>query len=285
MNKPSIVVIYHKDCVDGTAAAAVVLRKFPEAHLFPLRHSYTPEDFAPIRALVTPDTQVYTVDCILGVRELLMVGCPITGIDHHAHAAEEAREIARSHPHVTVIFDNERSGASLAWLTLFPDEELPMVVRHVEDGDLWLWRYGENTKHVGNYLSMFENNPQAMLQCIDGDFAEIVEKGMLISLYADKEIERLCALPPRTLRISGHQVPAYNIGLYQSECGNALATTHDCAVALYVIEGPRVKISFRSLSHHNPSSFDLAHSLGGGGHQNSSGATISLDTFLSLIVR
>lgn len=285
MNETSIVVIYHADCVDGTTAAAVVLHKYPEAQTFALRHSYTEDDFAPIRELVTPTTHVYTVDCVLGVQELVTVGCPITVIDHHAHAAEEVQGLARTHSNITVVFDNERSGASLTWLTLFPKEELPMVVCHVEDGDLWLWRYGENTKHVGNYLSMFLNDPQTMLKCIVGDFAEIVEKGTLISLYADKEIERLCTLPSLRLQISDYEVPAYNIGMYESACGNALSVKNDSAVALYTILGNKVKLSFRSLSHHDPTSFDLAYSLGGGGHQNASGATISLDTFLSLMVR
>ena len=47
-----VVVIYHKDCIDGTTAAAVVLRRFPEAKLFPLSHDPSVDDLEKVLAII-----------------------------------------------------------------------------------------------------------------------------------------------------------------------------------------------------------------------------------------
>ncbi len=273
--------IYHKGCIDGTMAAGVVLRAFPHARTFPLRHAYTEAEFAPIRSAVTAETHVYIVDCVLGLSELITLGCAITVIDHHAEACEHVTPLFAEHPHATLIADPSHSGASLAWRTLFPAEPVPVVIEHVEDGDLWLGKYAD-TGYVSHYLSIFRDDPASMLAVLEVPMEEILEKGGVLARYVDKEIEGFVQTPPCTLRIGTYEVPAYNITTHESLCGNLLAKRHESAVVLFAIRGGEVKCSVRSLKHHTPNALAVASVLGGGGHPCASGATISLGKFWEL---
>ena len=89
------VIIYHDNCVDGTVAAAVARKKFPDAHFFPLSHSYTSEDMEPIRA-VADGASIFMLDCALGVDELLADGHSIIVLDHHESIGEEMQKRAEA---------------------------------------------------------------------------------------------------------------------------------------------------------------------------------------------
>jgi uncharacterized protein len=154
------IAIYHKDCTDGTTAAAVVLRKFPEAKVFPLSHGFETHELEAILKEISLGDQIFTVDCVIGVPELLALGHKVTSIDHHIGIKEEMFELSRSNKDFTFIFDNDRSGASLTWITFFPDEKMPEVIKLVEDGDLWKGKYGKDTKDVANYLLKLANKPE-----------------------------------------------------------------------------------------------------------------------------
>lgn len=278
MVSQNVCVIYHKGCIDGTMAAGLVLRAFPQALTFPLRHAYTEAEFAPIRAAVTADTHVYIVDCVLGLSELLALGCAITVIDHHAEACEHVAPLIAEHPQATLVADPSHSGASLAWRTLFPAEPVPGIIEHVEDGDLWLGKYAD-TGYVSHYLSIFRDDPASMLAVLEVSMEVILEKGGAIARFVEKEIEGFVQAPPCTLRINGHEVPAYNITTHESLCGNLLAKRHERAVVLFAIRGGEVKCSVRSLPHHTPNALAIASALGGGGHPCASGATVPLGRF------
>ncbi len=278
-----IVAIYHQDCVDGTTAAAVVLKKFPTARLFPLKHGYTPADFAHILEAVGPSTLIFTVDCGSGAQELLATGHQVTTIDHHAGAKELFEQLAAEYSTYSYIFDNDKSGTSLAWSYFFPTELEPEIVSLVEDRDLWKWQFGERTAASHEYLSLLVNQPEKILVLFDLPLATIEQEGALMTKYKNFQVEAFCAAAtPIYLLINTASVPFYNTSFFQSEIGNNLSTLTDRAVCLFSLSGDEVKLSFRSLATHQPSALDLAKQLGGNGHQNAAGARISLDQFLRL---
>lgn len=279
-----IVAIYHKNCIDGTTAAAVVLRKFNDAELFPLAHDHTKEELDQILAVIDENTEVYTVDCVIGVPEILSRGFKVTAIDHHIGVKEQFSLLAKENPNLNFIFDNDRSGASLAWQYFFPYEAVPEMIRLVEDSDLWKGQYGNDTKYVNNYLWLWVNNPAKILQILDSDLDEIKQKGEVISTYAEKEINDLVELPPISLKIGEYVLKAYNITNHVSACGNILAERNEEAAVMFTIKGSEVKFSFRSKAGQEPSSLDLARILGGSGHVLAAGARVSLKDFLEMIV-
>lgn len=282
--KNDIICIYHKDCVDGTTAAAVVLKKFPQARAFPLAHGYTSADITEILDVTGTHTHIYIVDSVLGLKEFTVQGNPITIFDHHISVYEEIRAFTQLHTNVTYYFDNTHSGASLTWSHLFPGEPIPELISYVRDNDLWTQLYGEATQYVTNYLSLERNNPKRICELLDTDIEIIKKSGKEITTYIHSEVERAILAEPILVRIDAYEVPFFNITNHQSACGNILAAKLDTAVGLYTIIGNEVRISFRSLEHHDPSALILARSLQGGGHHNSSGARMHLNIFVNHII-
>ncbi|MEK7607521.1 MAG: phosphoesterase [Patescibacteria group bacterium] len=279
------IAIYHKDCTDGTTAAAVVLKKFPDALLFPLSHGFKTEELEPILKKVKTGDQIYTVDCVLGVEQFLERGLAVTSIDHHVSAEEENRELADKNKNFTFIFDNKKSGASLAWDYFFPGEKKPELIELVEDRDLWIWKYGQKTKDVSNFLYMIINRPDEVLKLLDKPLDIIEKEGSVISRFTDMIIEHgVKTTDPIIVRIGIYTVPFYNITSNKSESGNILATKHGQAVGLFTIDGPEVHVSFRSLDGQNPNALELAKLLDAGGHKNASGAKMDLALFVKSIV-
>lgn len=284
METTPVVGVYHKDCVDGTTAAAVVLRKYPHAQVFPLSHAYTPEDITPIVSVTTADTALYFVDCAIGVREFLARGNKATVLDHHIGIKDEFEALAKEDENLTFIFDNEKSGASLAWSYFFPDADMPELIKYVEDADLWRHVYGDTTARVSLYLSLHLNDPKRVLALMEGDLEMIERDGEILRMSAKKEVERQVRLDPVRLRVGDHVVHAFNITQFESACGNLLSEKMGQAVALFTVKGKRVKLSFRSKEGQMPTALSLAKELGGGGHAHASGADIPLPSFLKNLV-
>ncbi len=288
MEQTTKIGIYHKNCTDGTTAAAVLLRKFPDIKLFPLVHSHTEDDIAHIHKNTGEGSEVYFVDFATGVEEFLDKGHKVTIIDHHISVKEKIEKLAEENKELNYVFNDEKSGASLVWWYFFKDEKEPEIIKYVEDSDLWTGKYGDDTKYVTSFLSTNADTPEKMLQYIvSNDVEEIKKKGKIIADYNDVQIERTIeGIQKIQLQVGGYEIPAYNItsSEYVSAAGNKLATLNDQAAVMFSINGGNVNFSFRSIDSNNPSALDLAKVLGGGGHRNSSGATILLEDFLKMII-
>lgn len=280
--------IYHKNCTDGTTAAAVLLRKFPDIKLFPLVHSHTEDDLEHIHRDAGEGSEIYFVDFATGVEEFLDKGHDILVLDHHESVKERVEKLAEENERLTYIFDNEKSGASLAWSHFFGDEEIPELIKYVEDSDLWAGKYGDDTKYITSYLSFRADTPEKMLEFIEnGDVEEIKEKGKIIADYGDVQIKRLVeGVQWIKLKVGELEVHAYNIVSeeYASAIGNKLATKNNEAAVMFSINGGNVNFSIRSIESNDPSALDLAKLLGGGGHKNAAGANIPLEDFLKMVI-
>lgn len=280
----SIVCIYHKDCIDGTTAAAVVLRKFPEAHCFPVGHTNPGEELTTLFENIPADAHIYIVDTTHGLTEARKRGHTVTVLDHHISEYEKVKAFSDSDTETEYVFDITKCGSSLAWSYFFPNEPLPTLIAHVEDIDLWRKDMGDETDYVANYLAILRNDPQTICTLLSASIETIYERGALLTQNARMEIERFLSFSPLSLMVGPLTVPAFNITNYQSDCGNILATRLGCAVALYTIRGDIVRFSIRSLDAHTPSALDIALILGGGGHRNASGATMPIRDFITNLI-
>lgn len=125
---PRPLCIYHKNCLDGKAAAAVVLRKVPDAELLPMQYREpTP---------VVEGRELYMVDFglpIEAMRALKAQATVFTWIDHHASSVPVHARLGWGH------LDTTTCGAVLAWRVLFPGKAMPPILPYIEDKDLWRW--------------------------------------------------------------------------------------------------------------------------------------------------
>ncbi len=287
--KEKIVCVYHKNCTDGTTSAAVLLTKFPDCKLVPLDHNYGEEDVKSLLDNINENTIVYIVDFSLregDIEKIIQKAKKVINIDHHIGVKERLEELSKKYPNFEFVFDNNRSGASLTWVYFYGKENIPEIIKLVEDKDIWTWKYGEKTKYVNSYLIIFTDKPEKVKEFILSDNIEkLIENGKIISEFTDYLINNFIEKAKEiNIKIGEYTVKAFNTGLFQSEIGNILSNNLKQAVVLFSINGYIVKFSFRSTEGNKPTALELAQILGGGGHKHAAGASVSLNDFCNMII-
>lgn len=289
---PKTIGIYHKECLDGTTAAAVLLKKFPKLILRPLSHRYTKRELGDILKEINPSTVVFIVDFSLresDTEKLIKKAQEVINIDHHIGAEEKLRMLDKKYQTFRYVFDNNRSGASLTWIYFYGKKNIPKIIRYVEDGDLWRFQLGNKTRFATSYLYGLSGKPIELLALLKkGNSAvkKILEKGKMIWEYRE-ELARLLlrTVNPFNIKISKYKVPVHNTPEFlRSDVGHALAKQMGKTVATFVINRNEVRLHFRGTNSRTPSALDLAKILGGGGHRNAAAASVSLKNFCKMIV-
>lgn len=119
-------VIYHGGCPDGFCAAWVAHTKLGEVDLHPVG----PEGGKPPNVI---GRDVYVLDMAYDrttMEQMHSDAASLVVLDHHATNQDALAGLAYC------TFDNDESGASLAWKHFFPDEGMPWLVQYVRDRDL-----------------------------------------------------------------------------------------------------------------------------------------------------
>ena len=277
-------------------AAAILLKEFPEAKLFPLSYGYHEKEFQAALDEIDENTTLYILDFSLheneGAIEEVLSKNPlkIVAIDHHgARAHDSFIALDKKHEKFSFVFDNDRSGASLTWKYFHPKEDLPDIVQLVEYEDLAQWKNDPRVNSVAAYLISFTNDPQKNMELLETPIEALVEDGEKIYDFADFLMNLfLRKTLPITIKIGDHDVIAYN-STYNAQkmrttIGKRLAEKHKETVCIFRISGDEVNMSFRGIERASPSSRDLAEMLGGGGHRDSAGAAVTLKEFMGMIV-
>jgi oligoribonuclease NrnB/cAMP/cGMP phosphodiesterase (DHH superfamily) len=230
-------------------------------------------------------------------------------LDHHASAEEAltgSKELAAEFYH----FENRQSGATLAWnyfhpppstgdggLTPPPDDTVPLLLRYVEDKDLWRWALQDSAAFTAGLSTVPQTFAawDAVLAGGDGAVDAIIDKGKAVLQYKESVVQQHVRSAVRcSLRESATDAAAaafrgmvVNSTTLASEIGNALCTDragvdfaliwsfeHDAPVE-GTVEAPRgsIRVSLRS----NMDAVDvsrIARFFGGGGHRRAAGFTL-----------
>jgi oligoribonuclease NrnB/cAMP/cGMP phosphodiesterase (DHH superfamily) len=257
-------VIYHGHCVDGFTAAWVAHRYYRErgldAELLAASYGDEPPNVTGRDVLIVDFT--YPRETLLAMHEQ---AAALLVLDHHRSAEEALRGL----PFAT--FDMQRSGAGLAWDTLFPGQPRPWLVDYVEDRDLWRWHLPWS-REVSAGLALYDFDLglwNALGQQESPDFQR--SAGVVVTHYqarqTAKHVERA-----RPARIAGYLVPVVNATTLISEIGNELAKAAPFAALWWADEGG-VHYSLRScptyVEHVDVSV--IAGLFGGGGHRHAAG--------------
>ncbi|MDP3726098.1 MAG: DHHA1 domain-containing protein [bacterium] len=291
--KETIVGIYHKDCLDGTASAAVLLKKFPFCTLFPLSHRYTEHALSQIIKKITSKTVVYITDFSLReghTEKFIRKASSVINIDHHIGAEERLRILDKTHDNFTFVFNNDRSGASLTWIYSFGEKNIPQVIQYVEDSDLWRFKLGDKTRFAASYLYSLSGKPKELLTLLKKGnkvVKKILEKGKMIWEYRNELTKLLLKnVEPINIKIGKHVVPAQDTPEFLcSDIGHELAVQFKKTVATFTISGNIVRLHFRGEKKYKLSALMLAKILGGGGHRNAAAASVSLKDFCKMIIQ
>jgi nanoRNase/pAp phosphatase (c-di-AMP/oligoRNAs hydrolase) len=149
-NKTFNYAIYHRGCLDGFSGFFVAHnsgRLTSDVIIYP---------DVPSARMVPPDIDgkdVIIIDVAYKkeiLEEIIKHAKSVVFIDHHVSIADDVRQLkekynAVSHDKLKIVYDEKRSGATLAWKYFNSRQTAPLFLKYVEDQDTGTWEH-ENTK-------------------------------------------------------------------------------------------------------------------------------------------
>lgn len=280
INEQTTWVLYHADCMDGFAAAWSAWKVLGQSARYKaVRHHEPMPKF--------PDgTVLYILDFCYPVEVLISAAdraSKIVVLDHHISAQKEY-EAYLTHstiPHnLNVNFDQNHSGCLIAWNYFHADSDTPILLRHIQDHDLWLHKLAKTEAickalylHLPVHFSAFE---KIKLHTLQREGAVLVKQQQL-------NVRRLLNTR-HVLRLNNMEGLAVNApSIFASDLGHELAKISGTFGLTYQYHGKRhcYECSLRSIGEFDVS--ELAQNFGGGGHKNAAGFNMDRETFLSLL--
>ena len=267
--------IYHGNCADGFGAAWVVRKKYGEENVefYPGVYQNPPPD--------CKDREVIFVDFSYKRTLMEKIAYEATSLlilDHHKSAIEDLKGINQIEMCDTV-FELEKSGAGIAWDWFFPDEPRPMLINHIEDRDLWKFKY-PMTREIQAAVFSYEYDFKIWDSLFAMDLKILETEGAAIERKHFKDIKELMKVVTRKFLIGGYEVPIANLPYtLTSDAGHLLADGFPFAGCYWDTPDGRV-FSLRSRDDGMDVS-EIAKQYGGGGHVHASGFRVPFGHILA----
>lgn len=258
-------VIYHASCHDGFGAAWAVWKALGDAVTYiPMHHGDDPENCRGDDLIIVDFSFKRDV-----MERLLEQANSILILDHHISAKDDLA-ILLLDQRLQGQFDLNRSGAMMTWEWFHPETPVPDLIRHIEDQDLWRFKY-PNTQAICLALTLY---PMEFAAWDKLDVRQLNADGKILLPYRRHQIDKLKS-HAFIGTIAGYQVPIVNCGIsgLVSDVVGELAEEHPFAACYVDLEKYRV-YSLRS-TQHGVDVAKIAKSFGGGGHQRASGFHIA----------
>jgi oligoribonuclease NrnB/cAMP/cGMP phosphodiesterase (DHH superfamily) len=320
-----VTVLYHADCPDGFGAAYAAWLRFGDGAAYRPMHHGQPLDLAEFE-----EHDVFVLDFSFSPDVLeAMAGRAhsVIQIDHHASARQPWLDRLVPHPDggerwqhpalpLTVHFDLAKSGARLAWEFLHPGTAVPLLLQHVEDGDLWRFALS-GTRPINRALALapfdFPIWDRLVRETADPSgpgYRGLLLQGEAIEQFFQTEVERLAGSrlvmqvrlrgePVDPLQAMRHGLPVITDGdrawraveglavnsnaLFSSELGNRLAEMSGSFGLVWYLAGDgEAKVSVRGIGKLDLA--EIAVRYGGGGHPNAAGFRLPLGRFMDEII-
>lgn len=257
-------VLYHANCYDGFGSAFAAWKKFgyENTTYIPVTHNQPAPE--------TPNAQaIYILDFAYSAREIytwLDNGIPVILLDHHKTAKESLDSLMGSHSHLHIVFNLEKSGALISWNYFHPSTEVPELIKHISDRDLWQFKYPDTEKVHNGLLSL-----ERTFEVWDSiNIEELKLKGGACTSFYNKLISDICNASYLG-KIYGQYVPMVNTSLGWSDVGSKMLEKYPnySYVACFTVQEEQVMWSLRSKKDFDVS--EIAKKFGGGGHKNAAG--------------
>lgn len=267
-----IIILYHGSCPDGFGAAYAAWKKYGD----------TAEYIGLHRGDELPQglegDHLYFIDFTYEKPDMdyfVSIAKSVTVLDHHI-GMKDVVEAMPEH-----IFDNDRSGATIAWTYFHQDAPVPKLLSLIEDDDLFRFTLTD-TRAVLSYLSVhpftFESWDELATTLEDSASAEVfLAKARAYAEYFDLLAES-AAGKAVLVEFEGYRVMfanAHPSKPMKSRVGNILAKNHG-PIALVAAAHPKgYGVSIRGDGSVNVA--EIAEKYGGNGHHDSAGFLVSVD--------
>ena len=278
--------IYHANCADGFGAAWVVRKALgPDVEFHAARYG-DPAPEVTGKSVIIVDFS-YKYDMLVALAD---TAASVLVIDHHKTAMADLVDVPPAEPHyeahaknstgkLHALFDMNRSGAGLAWDFFFPEQPRPPLINHIEDRDLWLFKF-EGTREIMADLFSYPQDFATWDRLFADEINWIRLDGVAINRQHQKTVADLVRTTKRRMLIGGHDVPVANLPyMFASDAGHLMAEGELFAGSYFDTPEGRT-FSLRSTDAGMDVS-EIAKQYGGGGHRNAAGFRVPLDHALA----
>lgn len=258
-----IVILYHGGCPDGFGSAYAAWKKFGDtAEYIPVKHGRpAPEGLA--------GRKLYFIDFCYPkeiMDTLISEAASVTVLDHHLGN----RDVVESMPEY--VFDEKRSGATIAWSYFHPDVPVPKLLKYVEDGDLYLFKLPDSRAAISYmYAQPFHFDAWDALSAKlenDTEHAVLIERGKIYAEHFAILVEQI-ANKATLVSFEGFECYlASAVDMFTSDVGNRLVHLKPPLGVIVNLHGDVMNVSLRSDPSVDVSA--IARKYGGNGHPQSS---------------
>lgn len=276
-DRPDLCVYHGPGCLDGFASAWAIWSKWPDVEFLPAQYG----DALPLEQAAGKN--VLIVDFSYsepGMRELAAVAQSVTVLDHH-EGAKEALETLFAENVIHGVFDQDHSGAWLAWQYAWAGMGTPKLIEHVQDRDLWKFE-AEGTHEVCAAIASYPADFTVwkdLVRQLESPAHRVIllAEGAAIIRAEGRMLDQILAATTFMGEISGHTVPVANVPYMLASAAGHILSKDQPFAAVYFDQGDgQRKFSLRSA----PEGLDvnkIAKGFGGGGHVHAAGFSVPSD--------
>jgi oligoribonuclease NrnB/cAMP/cGMP phosphodiesterase (DHH superfamily) len=275
-----IKVWYHANCNDGLAAAAVIHSIHGDAAI------YTPVQYGKPHPDVELNDEIVIVDFSYPRNDLKVLAQQVksvTVLDHHKTAEAELAGIMND-PDVPmtlyVAFDQEHSGAAMAWDHYYPEPNysVPMFIELIEDRDLWKFKYTA-TNELNAGLELTDRTPADWADILFNEprMWAVVDDGKVV-IRQKQAVRKNLINNVHWVKIGEYSVPAVNSPVEISDlAADVLKANPSASFAVIYFDTAEDRVfSLRSRSEQDVDVSAIAKRYGGGGHKNAAGFKVPI---------
>lgn len=211
-NFDTIVIVYHHNCIDGTAGAWVLKHYFesmedvePDSIIFigqqpqcPELYNYFQNNKINTRSTKTRHKIIFVDICpsIDIIRQLITDNKSngfmnhIAIYDHHETNKNIFIDYVNElEPYIKYVFDMERSGCQIAWDEFYDNKPRPLFIDYIGDGDLWKFKSVSSKLAYNILMRNFTNidKLESLYQLGDVYFTDKENKLRFYKHYLEKE--------------------------------------------------------------------------------------------------
>lgn len=262
------IVFYHGGCDDGFTSAWVAWRHFRDSAEYIKYFNGSP------LSLGVEGKKIFFLDCVPSKEDLEKINeaNDVTVIDHHKSNYEKLEKIK------DIRFDLKKAGCVLSWEYFHDGSELPLLLKYIQDKDLWQWKL-DMSEEIFSYISAFPydfktwDELSAQLND-DRSRADMVGKGKLICQFRDSLVDDIIEKAAQEVIFEGYKVMAVNSPVMADEIGKRLYRDKYPFTIIWIESSEGIRVSLRGRFDTGIDLSLIASKYGGGGHPTSCGFKI-----------
>lgn len=284
------ILIYHHSDQDGYLAAAIAHYFLSKEKLNVIKFESGDYAMSDVKfdALRWAD-KVYILDYSLPNKVMEQFFDKIVWIDHHKTAMQEKGVIeAQLGKQFDGIRQIGKAGCLLTW-EWFTDEEAPLVLKLVNDRDVWNWKFGTDTAafHEASKVFLRDISEWTSMLTDDAITERYLREGEKILQYIEVLIKEQIETFAFEGELAGHKTAFLNMSTHLfGETSRQLRAAYPQYefVVMFIVSNRGVRVSlYRQDGLTAPDMSEIAEQFGGGGHEGAAGFYISAEKWSSII--